>query len=110
MITTHHIWIRASPRSGGPSRTAPLVSRSRNTITAYRNHTITASAIGVERPNSTVLSVTWPADSTVPLPGGTIGASTKITSGVAMMLATSQIKQNAAEVVDLAHRTGLRRP
>ena len=82
------------------------MSRSRNTITAYRKYTITASAIGVERPNSTVLSVTCPDDSTVPLPGGTIGASTNITSGVATMLATSQIRSDAPEVVDLAHRTG----
>src|SRR5579875_2097734 len=52
-------------------------------------YTSTAMATGVEMPSSTVLSTTCPDDSTVPLPGGRIGASSRTTSSVATMLVPS---------------------
>src|SRR5438105_452171 len=52
-------------------------------------NTTTASATGVEMPNSTVLSTTWPEASTEPLPGGIPGASTNTTTGVRITLETS---------------------
>src|SRR5450755_490537 len=52
-------------------------------------YTTTISATGVEMPSSTVLSTTCPEACTVPLPGGSPGAATKTTSGVAITLATT---------------------
>src|SRR6476659_792966 len=49
-----------------------------------------SAAIGVAIPSRTVLSVTWPDASLLPLPGGRPGAATRTTMGVATTLSTAQ--------------------
>src|ERR1700733_1380746 len=53
-------------------------------------YTRTPSATGVAVASRTVLSVTWPAASTVPVPGGSPGPTTNTMIGVTITDATSQ--------------------
>ena len=64
-------WMRACPRTGGPSTISTV--RLRNETSAYPKKSRTKMSTGVNTAISTWLSKTWPVAWTLPFPGGIAG-------------------------------------